>query len=178
LSVNIGELVRLCQSDDEKAIAEIITRYKQLIFTVAYRMLHNYELSRDICQETFIKAFRNIHKLKKPEHIKTWLCCIARNLIYDRLRKGHNPVSLNQINEPSVPDQAPHIRKRVIIQKALDRLKKQDRLLLILYYYQGMEIKEIAHIVKKRPANIKVALSRARVRLRKELERYENELLS
>ena len=180
MSVDITELVRLCRNGDEKAMAEIIAIHKQLIFTIAYRMLHDYESSLDVCQETFIKAFRNIHRLKNPEYIKAWLCCIARNLIYDRLRKRKRQknVSLEQIKEPSAPDQTARIRKRMIIQKALDRLKEQDRLLLVLFYYQNMDIKEIAGVVGKKPANIKTALSRARVRLRKELNGYEEELLS
>jgi RNA polymerase sigma factor (sigma-70 family) len=179
LSAELIDLVRRCQDGDEKAIAEIITIHKQLIFTIAYRMLSDYESSLDICQETFIKAFRNIHKLKDPAHIKTWLCCIARNCVIDQLRKRktHNTVSLDQVPEPSVPDDTSTIRKRMIIQKALNRLKERDRMLLVLFYFKEMNIHEIASVIKIKPSNVKVGLCRARVRLRKELQDYENELM-
>jgi len=180
LPADLTKLVKLSQDGDEKAITEIITIHKQLIFTIAYRMLNDYESSLDVCQETFIKAFRNIRKLKNPARVRTWLCSIARNLTYDQLRKRkkQSNISLEQINEQSVPDYASTIRKRMIIQKALDRLNERDRLLLVLCYYQDMNIREIATIIGLNPANVKVALSRARIRLRKELNGYENELMS
>ncbi len=179
MPADINELVRLSKTGDEKAIARLITLYKQLIFTLAYRMIQDYELSRDICQETFIKAFKNIHKLKNPASMKAWLCSIARNIIYDKIRerKKHNTVSLEQIQEPLVSDQSLRIRKQMIIQNALARLNEQDRLLLSLYYYQGMDIKDVAVITKRKPENIKMALSRARARLRRELKGYEDELM-
>ncbi|OGC43534.1 hypothetical protein A2Y85_01905 [candidate division WOR-3 bacterium RBG_13_43_14] len=78
----------------------------------------------------------------------------------------------------SVPDQSTGIRKRMIIQKAMDELNERDRLLLVLFYYEGMSIEELAAVTGIRYANVKVSLSRARIRLRKELECYENELMS
>lgn len=179
MRLDIVDLVKRCQNGDEKAMSEIVTMHKQLIFTIACRLLKDYDTSLDICQETFIKAFQYIHKLKKPERFKTWICSIARNLCYDYLRKRKYVSQDSEILESEPTSEVcSGIRKRVIIQNALEKLNPRDRLLLTLYYYQNFDIKEIAEIVKISPENVKVALGRARIRLREELRGYEDELLS
>lgn len=137
-------------------------------------------MSLDVCQETFTKAFRNIDKLKDPVRIRSWLCSIARNLAYDHLRKRkkESNISIEDIKEISMPDSSTGIRKKLIVQEALARLSERDRLLLTLFYYQGFDIKETAVITGIKESNVKVSLSRARQKLRKELEGYENELMS
>ncbi|MEO0124064.1 MAG: RNA polymerase sigma factor [candidate division WOR-3 bacterium] len=179
----IIELVIRSRNGDEKAMAELVTEYKQLIFTIAYRLLGDYDISMDICQETFIRAFQNLAKLKNPEKFKTYLCRITRNLAYDHLKKrkminqsstqDYDPIELT-----STKDSTAEIRKRVIIQNALEKLHPRDRLLLTLFYYQNFDIKEISEIVGISPENVKVSLSRARIRLREKLKGYEEELLS
>ncbi len=180
MSNDLKDLVKRCQDGDEDAAARIITIHKQLIFTVVYRMTGDQDLSMDLCQETFIKAFRNIHKLKDPGRIRSWLCSIARNRTYDHLRRrkrGSN-VSIEEIGEVSVPDPSSGIRKKMIMQKALQKLNERDRLLLTLFYYKGHDLKELAVMTGIKESNVKVSLSRARQKLRRELEGYENELLS
>ncbi|MEO0183344.1 MAG: sigma-70 family RNA polymerase sigma factor [candidate division WOR-3 bacterium] len=177
------ELVIRSKNGDEKAMAELITEYKQLIFTLAYRVVGDYDMGMDICQETFIKAFQNLNKLKHPEKFKTYLCSIARNLAYDHLRKkgkiqensqqNYDPIDLTRVE-----DKTAEIRKKVIIQNALEKLNPRDRLLLTLFYYQNFDIREIAEVVGISPENVKVSLSRARIRLREKLKGYEEELLS
>ncbi|MCX7705839.1 MAG: sigma-70 family RNA polymerase sigma factor [bacterium] len=181
---DLVELVNKSKNGDEDAMAAIVTNFKQLIFTIAYRLIGDYDMSMDICQETFIKAFQNLDKLKNPEKFKTWLCSIARNLAYDRLREATKILPTNSEQNPNpqelhmVEDVVTGSRKRVIIQNALNKLEPRDRLLLTLYYYQNFSIKEIAEIVGITPENVKVSLSRARIKLRKELQGYEEELLS
>ncbi len=180
MSNEFKDLVKRCQDGDENAVASIITIHKQLIFTIAYRMLGDHDQSLDLCQETFIKAMRNIRKLKDPNSIKPWLCSIARNLAYDYLRKRKRESSINieDIGEVSMPDPGAGIRKKMIIQKALQRLNERDRLLLALFYYKDNSIKDLTIMTGNKESNVKVSLSRARQKLRNELEGYENELMS
>ncbi len=179
MKTDIVDLVKRCQNGDEKAMSEIITLHKQLVFTIAYRLLNDYDESLDICQETFIKLFQNIDKLKEPLKLKTWICSITRNLCYDRLRKERHLNKNAEITEIEQPeDYTKSIRKRAIIHNALERLNPRDRLLLTLFYYEDFDIKEIAEIMKITPENVKISLSRARIRLREELRGYEDELLS
>ena len=179
MKTDIVDLVKRSQSGDEEAMSEIITLHKQLIFTIAYRLLKDYDASLDVCQETFIKLFQNINRVKDPLKLKSWICSIARNLCYDLLRKEKHLNKDSEITEiEQSEDFTKSVRKRAIIQNALERLNPRDRLLLTLFYYENFDIKEIADIVKITPENVKVALSRARIRLREELKDYDEELLS
>jgi RNA polymerase sigma-70 factor (ECF subfamily) len=120
LTCDIIDLVKRIQNGDEKAMVEIVTMHKQLIFTIACRLIKDYDMGLDICQETFIKAFQNIHKLKNPERFKTWICSIARNLCYDYLRKKKY---VSQDSELLESEQSAEVcsvvRKKFIIHNAL-----------------------------------------------------------
>jgi RNA polymerase sigma-70 factor (ECF subfamily) len=173
-------LAQRARDGDGDAMSTIIAVFKPLIFTVANRVLNDPDASLDITQETFIKAMMNIKKLKEPEKLKTWLCAIARNLIYDHLRRTRRQrtVPLEEADKLPGRDRTAALRKSAIIQNALARLKERDRLLLTLAYYEGMSLQEVAEVTKIAPANVKVYICRARERLREELRGYEDELLS
>jgi len=174
------ELVSRAREGDEEAISRLITLYKGLIYTIIYRMVNDPDLAQDLTQETFIKVFLKIKTLKRPAHFRAWTCSIGRNLVYDHLRKEQRrkTVPLEEIGEQKVPSGIEKRRKRMIIQDALMRLERRDRMLLSLVYYQGMTHAEVARIMKIPESNIKVYIHRARKRLRRELEGFEDGLLS
>ncbi len=161
-------------------MAELITMHKGLVFTFIYRMINDYEMSHDLTQDTFIRVFMNIKKVKNEEHFRPWIITIARNIARDYLRKikRQPTVSLDDVDEPIGQSGLENTRRRVIIHEALSRLTEQDRMLITLSYFQGLALREIAQVLKRSDTNIKVALFRARQRLRKELSKHEQELLS
>jgi RNA polymerase sigma factor (sigma-70 family) len=177
---NVAELLKHARDGDEAAMSELITLHKSLVCTVIFRMVNDYDTSLDLTQETFIKVFLNIKKAKSAKHFRAWICTIARNCVYDYFRKvKRNPaVSLEAVTEPVGQSGLKKTRRKMIIQDALARLRDQDRLLLTLAYYEGLSFAEVAEVMKIPERNIKVYLHRARLRLRKELKEYENELLS
>lgn len=177
---DVVELVRRAQDGDEQAMAEIITIHKVLISTIIYRMVNDPELSKDLTQETFIRFFLKIDKVKYPEKTRAWLCRIARNIVYDHFRKENRQktVSLDEVQEVSSDSNINKRYKQMIIQDALQRLKERDRMILTLFYYEGFSMAEIADIMNFSINNAKVRLHRARLKLRDELEVHKDELLS
>ncbi|UCD06133.1 MAG: sigma-70 family RNA polymerase sigma factor [candidate division WOR-3 bacterium] len=175
---DIGCLIKCAKNGDEQAMTSLITIHKGLIFTIILRMTNDYHLSEDLTQDTFIRAFMNMKKVKSGEHFRPWLCTIARNIVRDHYRRNRNSpsVSFEQVEEFQGQSDDP-IRRRVVIQDALARLTERDRMLLTLTYYEGLSLREIAETMKMTEANAKVCLHRARKRLRKQLAGYENELL-
>ncbi len=159
-------------------MTRLITIHKGLIFTIILRMTSDYHRTEDLTQDTFIKAFMNIKKVKSGEHFRPWICTIARNIVRDYCRRAKNSaaVSLDQVKEFHGQWDDP-VRKRMIIQDALAKLAERDRMLLTLTYYQGLTLREVAESMKMTESNVKVCVHRARKRLRKQLEGYENELL-
>jgi RNA polymerase sigma factor (sigma-70 family) len=177
---NLAHLIKRAQDNDERAMDELITIHKGLVFTFIYRMINDYEMSHDLTQDTFIRVFMNIRKVKSEQHFRPWILTIARNIARDYLRKiKRKPtVSLEEIREPMGQSGLEGTRRRVIIQEALGRLAEQDRMLITLSYFQELSLREVAHVLKISEKNIKVSLFRARRRLRKELIKYEHEILS
>lgn len=176
----IADLIRSAQDGDERAMTELITLHKGLVFTVIYRMVNDYDASQDLTQDTFIKVFMNIKKVKNAKHFRAWVCTIARNVVRDYFRRAKRSrvVSLEEINEPVGQSGLGLTRRNMIIQDALGRLKERDRMLLTLAYYQEFSLAEVAEVMKLSEQNVKVCLHRARKRLREELRGYEDNLLS
>ena len=175
---DIGHLIESAKNGDEQAMTRLITVHKGLVFTIILRMTNDYHASEDMTQDTFIKVFMNLKKVKSGEHFRPWLCTIARNVVRDYFRrsKGHATVSFDQIEEfQGQSDDL--IRKRVVIQDSMAKLAERDRMLLTLTYYQGFTVREVAETMKMTESNVKVCLHRARKRLRKQLAGYENELM-
>ena len=177
---DVNDLVTRAQDGDEEAMSRLITIHKGLVYTVIYRMVNNPDTSQDLTQDTFIKAFLHIKRVKNYEHFRPWLCRIARNIVYDffRKEKRHPTVSIDDVPEVAGQQGMQRTRKRVIIQEALSRLSERDRLLLTLAYYQGFSLAEAAEVLDITEKNAKVALHRARKRLRNELRGHESELMS
>ncbi len=179
-SNDITCLIKSAQDDDEHAMTELITIHKGLVFTIILRMVNDYDISQELTQETFIKLFLNIRKVKNEKHFRALLCTIARNIVRDYFRKAkrQRTISLEEIGEPIGQSGLGMTKRNMIIQDALGRLTERDRMILTLAYYQGFSLAEVAEIMKIPGKSIKVYLHRARKRLRKELEGYEDELMS
>lgn len=177
---DIWRLIQSAQDGEEPAMTKLITLHKGLIFTVIFRMTNDYDISQDLTQDTFIKVFVNIRKVKNAKHFRAWICVIARNIVrsYFRRAKRSQTVSLEEIREFAGQSNIETTKKSMIIQDALNRLSERDRILLTLAYYQGLSLAEVAEVMRVSNNNVKVCLYRARKRLRKELEGYEHELLS
>lgn len=176
---SLKELVSSSIKGDEKAISELISMHKKLVINLAYNILNDYQSSLDICQETFIKAFKNIKKLKQPEKFKNWICKIALNLTKNELKKRKVEEYYRENAAFSLKIKGDSDRgKSMILKEALKKLKFKDRFILSMYYYQGFNLREISELTNIKEDNLKMILSRARKKLRKKLEGYEYELLS
>ena len=177
---DLADLIGRAKNGDEQAMTRLITIYKTLIFTIVLRMTDDYDTSQDLTQETLIKVFMNIKKVKSTEHFRPWMCTIARNVVRDYFRKirRKNTISLENIKNFHGQSNIDITRRRMIIKNALAKLTEKDRLLLTLAYYDGMKLDEVAEVMKMTASNVKISIYRARKRLRKQLEGYEHELLS
>lgn len=177
---DIIALVKRSQDGDEQAMSELITMLKGLIYTMIIRMVKDPELSKDLTQDTFIRFFLKIQKIKYPDQTRAWICKMARNIVYDYFRKAKKKqtVSLEEIPEPKGVSGLAKRHKKMIIQDALARMSERDQMLLTMAYYEGFSLSEVGDVMKIPAKNVKVYLHRARLRLRKELEGRKDELLS
>ena len=79
-------LLEQCRSGDSSAFDELVRRYKDRVYNVAYRFLGNHEDAQDVAQEVFVRAYRGIEGFKGDSKVYTWLYSIAGNLARNKLR--------------------------------------------------------------------------------------------
>ncbi len=159
---------------DLSSYTHLVNKYKNMAFTVALKVLRNVEDAEDTAQESFIKAYQQLHSFKMKSKFSTWLYTIVyRTAIYNARK---NRINTEHINEDittryEVPetdslkaqDQQKHVKA------AIDKLPKIEGLLISLFYINENTIAEIKTITGLSEANIKVKLFRARKNLKKEL---------
>ena len=140
-------------------------------------MLHNFHDAEDITQEVFIKAYRKLHTLKRWDNFLVWLRSITYNLCKDLIRKRAKRPDRDFIEEQdqeaielstSIDSYQEKLRHESL-HEALDSLPEIYREVLTLHYLGGMKCREIAQFLGRPISTISKHLSRARVKLKKEM---------
>jgi len=156
-----------------------VTEYKDMAYSVAYRMVNNREEAEEIVQDSFIRAFRSLHKFRKDSKFSTWFYRIVVNraLTVRTSRKGIHEIDIDGIRdinceeiESAYVDLA-KMDRRKYINMALERLSEEERLILTLYYLNENSIEEVSEITGVKPEILKMRLLRARNRMFVALDR-------
>ena len=170
------------------AFSVLVNQYKDLVFTLAYKMLKNKEEAEEVSQDTFIKTFNSINKFKGDSKFSTWIYKITYNTCLDRLKKGkkdNNVVYIEDFNEHQVKtienilENIDEKERNQKIQECLQLLPSEEAFLLTLYYFDDQSIEEIAKVIDCNANNVKIKLYRGRKKLASILkEQLEPEILS
>ena len=173
---------------DTNAFAFLVNRYKNMVFTLALKMVKNREEAEEISQDTFIKAFKNLEKFKGEAKFSTWLYKITYRTCLDSLKKITEKYNIDAIDEvaiykiketENVLDLIEQKERAKIIDKCMYELPEDERSILWFFYYEELSLKEIIAITELTEANLKVKLHRARKRLLTIVEkRVEPELIN
>ena len=172
---------------DANAFSVLVDRYKDLVFTLALRMMKNKEEAEEVAQDTFIKTYKSLSKFKGDSKFSTWIYRVAYNTCLDRLKKNkrqQNTVTIDEYTEHQVKtidnalDAMETKEKAEAIKACIDLLPSDDSFLLTLYYYEEQSLDEIAKVTGLKPNNVKVKLFRSRKKLATILkERLDNEII-
>lgn len=166
---------------DGAAFDRLVERYSHRIFTHLYRLVRNREEAEDLTQETFLRAYRNLHRFDTTRPFKSWVYKIATNAGLNALRsRRRRGVALPLDGQESVaqhPAESPRREMRDELAHAMEGLAQQPAMLVHLHYREGMSIREAADVVGMNEGSAKVALHRARKRLRELLIEARRETL-
>jgi len=172
---------------DTNAFTVLVDRYKDLVYTLALRMMKHTEEAEEAAQDTFIKAYKSLNKFKGDSKFSTWIYRVAYNTCLDRLKKNKRQqytVEINEYTEYQVKtldnalDQIEAKEKEQTIQDCLALLPSEDSFLLTLYYFEELSLEEIGKIVSLKPNNVKVKLFRSRKKLATILKRrLDNDII-
>ncbi|MCL4392817.1 RNA polymerase sigma factor [Patescibacteria group bacterium] len=165
--------VYLLKTGEDKYFTELVDRYKDKIFNFTVRYLSSREDSEDITEDIFVKVYFKIDKFDQNKgSFKTWLYRIARNTIYNKLKeKKITKISYVDIYTNEL-DENINIENDEIVQSAINKLKKEQKTIILLYYIEGLKYREIAEILNIPENTVKTKIRRAKEILKNELSKY------
>jgi RNA polymerase sigma-70 factor, ECF subfamily len=178
------ELVARSQGGDLESFNQLIVRWERPIYALAYRVIGREEDARDVCQDTFLRAYRALPGFKGQAKFSSWLYRIALNLCRDWIRRQRRaPVSqlpedvdaleLAAETEPteSIEDLVARRELSAIVEQAMAGLSEEQRTAIILKEYHGMTFQEIADLQGCPLSTVKTRLYQGLSQLRRQLER-------
>ncbi len=168
------EIVRECLAGNTKAFEVLVARYEKPVFNVALRFISNYNDAVDVAQNSFIKAFNNLHSFDTTKHFFSWLYRIAINesLNYLKTRKQFEALGDDQTPlTPSPDDSFDRAESDATIQGALMRLNNEQRMVIVLRHFQNLTYGEIGSILNIPEKTVKSRLFSARQNLKEILLR-------
>jgi RNA polymerase sigma-70 factor, ECF subfamily len=177
------ELVGRALEGDHASFNELIARWERPIYALAYRVIGRDEDARDVCQETFLRAFRGLAGFRGQAKFSSWLYRIALNLCRDWIRRERrNP-------EVPVPEgldlgEVPHSRPWVesledlvsrrdmsrLLARAMRVLSPDQRAAIVLKEYHGLTFQEIADLQGCPLSTVKTRMYQGLTVLRRHLE--------
>ncbi|RCX13548.1 RNA polymerase sigma-70 factor (ECF subfamily) [Anaerobacterium chartisolvens] len=169
------ELVQRCLSGEQEAFAEIVARYKKLIYSVVYNIINDKQEVNDAAQEVFLRIYKSLDRYNPEYKFSTWSAKIATNLCLDILRKKKlDHVPIEEIKEVSSrldtpEDEYINKEKSSIINQAVSELPDKYRIPIVLFHQNGLSYEEITEILKEPMSIVKNRLYRARLILREKL---------
>ena len=164
---------------DTQCFTYFVDKYKNVVFSIALKVLRNREDAEELAQESFIKAYKSLHTFKGTAQFSTWLYRITYNNCISEVRKRKLKfVSADDVQLPDEPEEMnfdgiPAENRAKYVKAALDKLPQDEYTLILLYYFEDKTVDEIAAITKMTDSNVKVKLFRAR----KKLQTFLNEML-
>ncbi len=179
--------INLIIEGNSNAFSVLVDRYKDLVFSLALKMVKNREEAEEIAQDTFVKVFKSLSKFKGNSKFSTWIYKVTYNTCLDRLKKNkreQHVVSIDEFNLNQIKslDNALDLmeaeERNKTIQDCINLLPSDDAFLLTLFYFDEQSLEEIAKVVDLTPNNVKVKLFRSRKKLATILkERLEPEII-
>jgi RNA polymerase sigma factor (sigma-70 family) len=162
---------------DPSSYAFLVNKYKDLVYSIAIKILRDTDEAQDIAQDSFIKAYQQIGSFQGKSKFSTWLYTITYRTAVTRLKENKvDTITLgDEIGEipdhlPGQLDQLQAKQVKQYVKQAIDKLPQIDALLVTLYYINDLPVKEIEEITGLSKPNVKIKLFRARKVLERELK--------
>jgi RNA polymerase sigma-70 factor (ECF subfamily) len=179
------ELMLRCKGGDVNAFELLVSRHQDAVMNFIYHTIGDYHRAEDLCQETFIRVFRNARNYRSKDKFKSWLFKIAANLCRNELRyrRRHPSDSLERILETEggcdifvdsspMPDELYERKERaMLVRRAIENLPENQRLAIVMREYESLRYDEIAYALGCSVSAVKSIIHRARQNLRKALLR-------
>jgi len=172
-------LVRAYRKGDQTALEALVYKYTRHLYNFVRQYARAGQDAEDIVQETFIKAWKHFGKFDATKSFKTWLFTIARNTLIDSMRKRRETPFSDRENEDGdlldIPDDRAELPEEAFaaleekesVRRALLALPPRAREVLLLYYQNDLNFREIAEVTREPIDTVKSRHRRALQALKK-----------
>ena len=179
-----AELIQRVLEGDDNAFSVLVRKYQKQVHALAWRKIGDFHIAEEITQDTFLKAYKRLATLKKPQRFASWLYVIAANRCSSWLRKKR--LWTQPLEELEETDNA-HVQtgtysgyvvaenerttaeaQRDVVKKLLEKLQESERTIITLHYFGEMSCTEIGTFLGVSKNTIKSRLRRAQQRMKKE----------
>ena len=179
-----AELIQRVLEGDDSAFSVLVRKYQKQVHALAWRKIGDFHIAEEITQDTFLKAYKRLATLKKPQRFASWLYVIAANRCSSWLRKKRlwtQPLEeLEETDNEHVQtgtysgyvaaenERTSTEAQRDVVKKLLAKLQESERTIITLHYFGEMSCTEIGTFLGVSANTIKSRLRRAQQRLKKE----------
>lgn len=150
------QIIERVLGGDTEAFSLLVRRWEKPIYNFIYRMLGNREEAMDLCQDSFMRAYRELGALKDHDRFSGWLYRIAHNACYSRLRKDQGKTFVEVV--PETRSARTPIEIQMAVEKALQQLPEDQREVVVLKVYHSLRFEEIAAIQEAPVSTVKSRL--------------------
>lgn len=175
------QLIEKIKAGDMSSFEDLVNRHKNFAFTIADRILQNEEDAEEVAHDAFVKLLTSIDKFKGESKFTTWFYRIVMNMAISRTRKkkirtediDNRPEGIAEYSSFEEFGGLNLQDRSFYLNKAVGLLKEEERTLIVLYYFDELDMDEIEEVTKIDKGNLKVKIFRAR----KKLANYLKQLL-
>lgn len=175
-----AKLVQLLKAGDRSAFDALYEIYQNMLLRMAYLVCGSMADAEDVVQETFVKCYLHIGELKKDTGFQAWLFQILYRTAYRQAKRSRREipdedvyVRADALYGNTASDRAPVLEMQEAVRGAVHSLGLKHRMVVVLYYYNDMPVKEIARVLGTTEGTVKSRLHGARKKLGESLKRSE-----
>jgi RNA polymerase sigma-70 factor (ECF subfamily) len=170
-----AELVEAVLEGKREAFAELVARYERVVRSVAFGVLRDHHAAQDATQEAFVLGYRKLGNLRDGEAFGAWVMAIGRRAAIDMARARERNRTMVEVgarergSAESATDDADAEQRAAEVVTAVERLPENERTVVMLRYFGGQSVAEVAQATQRPIGTVTKQLSRAMGRLREKL---------
>jgi len=171
------EIIEACLDGNYDYFSELVSRYKNLVYSIILRMVVDKEEANDLAQEVFIKVYKNLDKYYPEFKFSTWIMRITTNHVIDARRKKKHQmisISIDERQDLTLGVASPEVQyiekeSAQALKEIVESLPDMYKIPIILYHQQGLSYQEIASVIEEPLSKVKNRIFRGRKILQESL---------
>jgi RNA polymerase sigma-70 factor (ECF subfamily) len=166
-----AELVNACLDGEKTAFAALVKRYERPVRAISLAVCRDYHSAADISQDAFVTAYQNLSGLRKGSAFGPWLMKITHRCALDFIRRRQKETPLEKTGVCGIENPGGRLDEdQQKLLAAVVRLPKAEKQVIMLRYFAGHGVKDVAEILSRSVGTVTKQLSRAHKRLRNMLK--------